>query len=77
MMMWEDTQGDMTAKCSYIKETNEYLVEVLLRAGKPISKRYKANYDPIFGMDILDQQISLQIAEELAQKLEAQDKKSI
>lgn len=35
MMMWEDTQGDMKAKCSYIKETNEYLVEVLLRTGNP------------------------------------------
>jgi hypothetical protein len=38
---------------------------------KSLSEQFNATYEPIFGIDIADQQVAYEIAEELAQKLES------
>lgn len=64
-LMWEDKQGEMTAQCFFDPKTSLYTVEVSLK-NKTKKKRFPCSFTPTFGMDVIDQRQSLDIAEELA-----------
>ena len=71
IVFWEeeDPKG-IKAKCSYNIKNETYLVEVS-KDGHVISEGWRREgYQPRFGMDLVDSNYSLEIAEKLAQQLE-------
>lgn len=65
---WEDTDKlGITAKCEFSNE--EFQVSV--HKGNVIEKEsFSPNFEPIFGMDVIDMNKSMEVAERLAIKLE-------
>ena len=66
--MWEDTVGEMHAKCEH--KDNEYIVSVTYK-GKTLTQSFPQNYPNTFGMDTIDMRISCVMAEEMAKQLES------
>ena len=71
--MWEDTVDNMTASCEYVSQSHEFKISVSYK-GKTKTKTFKASFEPIFGMDVIDQHQSGVVAEELAKEFEKEDK---
>lgn len=70
MEFWSGTDNKgIKAKCLYDNMTNTY--EIVVSYNQIMkSEKFKANYVPLFGMDILDMNISQQIANKLAEEIE-------
>lgn len=66
MEMWKgiDKKG-IEANCRYNSITKMFIIKVGY-LNESIEKEFSANFEPIFGMDILDMNMSYKIAEELA-----------
>ena len=71
-LMWKNTVGDFSAETWYSEENNKFLVSVThLETKEKQDEEFDALEAPLFGMDYIDQNTSLSIAEELARKLES------
>ena len=70
-LMWQHIVGKLKAQTFYLEEEHKFLVRVThIRKRKTLEEKFGALAPPLFGMDSIDSDISLSIAEELAQKLE-------
>ena len=68
MKFWEDTdQNGITAKCEY--SNHEYIITVS-KNDIVKTEKFRASYEPIFGMDVIDASMSNSIAEKLALEIE-------
>tara|TARA_R110002060_G_scaffold22051_1_gene29905 strand:- start:419 stop:745 length:327 start_codon:yes stop_codon:yes gene_type:complete len=71
MLEWNETVGTLTAKCFYDYIEEEYTVTVTHTDGRAKSVSWhRRGFEPIFGMDMNDQEWSMDKAEELSIKLE-------
>ena len=67
---WKDTDPKgITAKCEFNPDTFMYIVTVFKDEVKK-EEEFRCSFEPRFGMDILDANQSMQIAEKLAIALE-------
>lgn len=67
-LMWEETVGDVHAKCEH--EGNTYHVTVTHNKGKSLTNTFKQNFPNYLGMDSIDMGIACVMAEDLAKELE-------
>jgi hypothetical protein len=75
MICWEQTLDDgMKAVCEFVG-AGRYEVTVS-RGNITLRRSFPATFQPIFGMDGVDADTSLYIAEELAQQLEKEENKN-
>lgn len=74
--MWKDTVDGLTAECQYLKATHEFKVTVSRNPSHIKTKNFPASFEPIFGMDVMDQHMSGKIAEELALEIEKEERES-
>lgn len=67
---WEDTDNlGFKACCEYNEESGKFIITVS-KDNIIKSKSFNQSFEPRFGMDVLDANMSLQIAEELAKEIE-------
>lgn len=71
-VMWSDTQGEMTAECVFLQKEHQYEVSVSYK-GKTKTRKIPCSFTPYFGMDVIDQQESGRVAEELSQEHEKEN----
>lgn len=73
-LMWKNIVGSLKAETFYIEKDQYFLVRVTnMITNKTLSENFKALHNPMFGMDLIDTNHSLSIAEELALELEKND----
>ena len=71
--MWEQPDTaypSLSATCTYTRP--QFTVTVQHTSGAEISESFHQCYEPLFGMDVLDQQQSFETATRLADRLAAQ-----
>jgi hypothetical protein len=68
--MWEQSVGDLTAKC--VNNGNGFYVVTVAhpKSGTERTKSFPQQYPHHFGMDIVDNKTSIELAEELSVRIE-------
>ncbi len=68
-IMWENEADGFKAVCEYLSKEASFKVTVTYKDKKK-EKKFAQTWEPRFGMDVLDQSLSYEIAENLSQEIE-------